>query len=827
MDNLSTAQWRRVKEIAAAAFDLEPAERTAYVARACAEDEDLRDEVSSLLESADAATPFFETPGGGASARLDATGSRLGPYRVIQELATGGMGTVYLAARDDGEFNQRVAIKIVRGGFASSVLLDRFRAERRILASLEHPNIARLLDGGATETGLPYVVMEFVEGEPIDRFCSRHQLPLRDRLTIFHQVCGAVQYAHQHLVIHRDIKAPNILVAADGTPKLLDFGIAKLLDPETGVERPTHTTMHVMTPESASPEQIRGTPVGVAADVYALGVLLYRLLTEQSPYRSALNRGVDLTRAVCEEPPDRPSAHASGLTIPADLDTIVLKALRKEPDRRYGSVEQLAQDIQRFLDGRPVLASPDSLRYRTRKFIGRHRVAVTGATALAVAIAGGVTATVWQARVANRERVHAQREFDAVRGLATAMLVELSPAVDKLPGSIAAREIIIRRGTEYLDTLAAEASGDDELRREVAQGYIHLAIVQGSTGMPNIGDQKAALQSLRKVVALLGPLVHRPAPAAQDRLYLASTLATLAQESTPAEGGPLLTEAHALLDTLSPAERSTPFALSIRQSVWASTANIQVARNDFEGARASRQQFLEAAEELLRQKPNSLDASRNLSIAYKNLGATLEMLNRRPEAVALYGKALDLDQRRVAADPAGRLWRLDLSFSYGAIGAALAADDDFEGARDRYEQAVALREQVVKEDPNEDFAKLSLARGYDRLAVISTQLGQAGPALEYSAKARAVYRERLRAHPERDNVWHDFTSTSLGSIDDLIALAPKSGRDGGRQIARAVGPMLDELQDVKDRWTRGGHAGDLPPSLTELRAYRARLVALR
>lgn len=826
MESLSPARWRRVKEIASAALDLDRAERTAYVARVCADDPDLRADVSSLLDSADAATPFFETPGGGAAPRLDATGSHLGPYRVIRELASGGMGTVYLAERDDGEFNQRVAIKIVRGGFASSLLLVRFRAERRILASLEHPNIARLLDGGATETGLPYVVMEFVEGEPIDRFCSRFQLALRDRLAIFQQVCGAVQYAHQHLVVHRDIKAPNILVTADGTPKLLDFGIAKLLDPATGVEQ-THTTMQVMTPESASPEQVRGKPVGVATDIYALGVLLYRLLTGDSPYRSALDRGVDLTHAVCEEPPDKPSAHASGVRVPVDVDMIVLKALRKEPDRRYGSVEQLSEDIQRFLDGRPVLASPDSLRYRVRKFIGRHRVSVSGATALTVAIAGGVTATVWQAGVANRERVHAQREFDAVRGLATAMLVELSPAVDKLPGSIAAREIIIRRGTEYLDALAAEASGDDALRREVARGYVHLATVQGGWGMPNIGDHETARRSLQKAAALLDPLAHRAAPAAEDRVQLAYTFASLVPGAPVAEQAKLLADAHALLDSLSPSERSQPSALSIRESVWASTSDLQLSRNDLEGARASQEQFVAAGEELWRQKPHSLDASRNLSIAYKRLGATLEMLNRRPEALTLYGKALDLDKQRVAADPGGRLWRLDLSFSYGAIGAALFAEGDSEGARRQYEQAVALREQVVTEDPNEDFAKQALARGYDRLALIWTTLGRADSALAFAAKARAIYRERLRAHPERENVWQEFTTTSLASVDELVGFAPKLGPAGRRQLALGVGSMLDEIQSVKERWARGGHAGDLPPSLEQVQASRARLAALR
>ena len=826
MDATSPDAWQRIKAIASAVLDLNETDRAGYIERVCGGDARLRDEVLSLVASAEAATPFFEIPGGGAAPGLYAAAQRLGPYRVIRELASGGMGTVYLAERDDGEFRQRVAIKIVRGGFGDAFLLERFRAERRILASLEHPNIARLLDGGTTDAGLPYVVMEFVEGEPIDLFCRQRELPLRERLAIFQKVCAAVQYAHQHLVIHRDIKPPNILVAADGTPKLLDFGIAKLLNADAG-EVNTHTIAQVMTPESASPEQVAGRPVGVPTDVYALGVLLYRLLTGESPYLAALGSGSDLTHAICEVPVDKPSAHASTLRIPGDVDMIVLKSLRKEPERRYASVEQLSNDVQRFLDGRPVLASPDSLRYRTSKFVGRHRVAVAAATTLAVAVAGGVATTIWQARIADRERRQAQREFDAVRGLATAMLVEVTPAVERLPGSTAVREIIIRRGTEYLDALAAEASADDALRREVALGYVRLSEVQGNAGLPNIGDREAARRSLLKAAAIIEPLARRPDSAAEDRLRLSSIFSRLAGGMPPQTATKLLNDAHALLDSLTPLEASNPAAIGIRQLVWDNTANLQIDQRDYAGASVSRQRFVEAAEELMRQTPMSPDASRNLALAYKTLGATLEMLKRRPEAVALYGKALDLDQRRVAADPSNRLWRLDLSFSYGSIGAALYAQDDVQGARAQYEKAVALREQVATEDPTEDFAKTSLARGDDRLSMIWARLGRADTALDYSARARTIYRARLDAHPERDYVWRELVNAELANIDDLLELAPNSPAGGRRQIAHRAGATLDDFENLKLQWARGKHRGELPPSDDQLRALRARLAALK
>jgi hypothetical protein len=335
-----------------------------------------------------------------------------------------------------------------------------------------------------------------VEGRPIDRFCADDGLSLRERLRIFVQVCAAVEYAHQHLVIHRDIKPGNILVTGDGTPKLLDFGIAKLLDSETGLERSTYTTMRVMTPESASPEQLEGKPVTVAADVYALGVLLYRLAAGRSPYGDTpALAGADLIRVVCERVPDRPGVHAP---VPPDVDMIVMKSLRKEPGRRYASVAQLSEDVRRFLDGRPVLASPDSFRYRAGKFVSRHRVGVSAAAALVVAITAGVAATVWQARVANRERARAERELSAVRRIAQSMLGEVDDAVSKLPGSTQAREILLRRGTEYLDALSAEAVGDDTLRREVSLGYLQLSRVQGSVTPQTLGDRAAAMKSLEK-----------------------------------------------------------------------------------------------------------------------------------------------------------------------------------------------------------------------------------------------------------------------------------------------------------------------------------------
>jgi eukaryotic-like serine/threonine-protein kinase len=828
MGHITPENWQRIKEVAAGALDLGGGARLTFVERACADDTALRAEVLSLLASTDAAAELFETPGGGgAGATLYAHGSRIGPYRIVRELGSGGMGSVYLAERDDGEFQQRVAIKIVRGGFANGFLLERFREERRILASLEHPNIARLLDGGTTDTGLPYVVIEFIEGEAIDRFCADKRLSLAERLALFQQVCAAVQYAHDHLVIHRDVKAPNILVANDGVPKLLDFGIAKLLTPDTDPASGGHTTVRVMTPESASPEQLQGKPVTVATDVYALGVLLYRLLTGESPYRGSMSGDVDLIRTVCEEMPDPPGARRPALSqrIPADVDMIVMKALRKEAERRYSSPGRMSDDIQRFLDGRTVLASPDSLRYRTGKFIGRHRVGVVAACAVAISLVGGVAMTIREARIAQRQRQKAEREFNAVRGFAQSMLGEMYDAVIKLPGSTPAREILLRHATGYLDALSPEAQGDDTLRREVAHGYSMLSDVQGTDGLPNIGNVEGSRASIAKAVALLEPLADPGRGLVADRLYVAKLMAELAQsDPTEAAVREHLDRARAIIDSLAPEQRSTPTAISIRQQVWNIVASKQTDAHDYAGAAGSQQRYLEAAEELASGRPYDPYENRNLSLGYKQMGALLEMLDRAPEAMPLYQKALALDQARVSKDPVNPLFQLDLSFSQASIGALLIAQD-FERGSSWIEQAVALREHVVTIDPANDFANTALARGYARLANIRGRQGDISAALDYTHRRIDIFRRRLDAHPERERLWRDYTGALLNAAQTLDELLAQPGTSAGvrRECVPKTSALLDQIVATEQRWAREKHAGDLPPTTDAIQQERTRL----
>ena len=504
--------WRVVEDLFFAAEELPAAERGAYLAHACAGDDALRARVEKLLAaSADVGDRLEQVVGAAALEEVaeapPQTLDRLGPYRVLRTLGEGGMGAVYLAERADGEFRQRVAIKVVKAGLDSPGLRRRFRHERQVLAQLEHPAIARLLDGGTTPDGAPYLVMEYVEGERIDGFCDRRQLPLPRRLELFAEVCAAVHHAHTHLVVHRDLKPSNILVSADGQGtgqvKLLDFGIAKLLDEDPSDAGLTVVGERILTPEYASPEQVRDEPITTAADVYVLGLLLYRLLTGRPAYEVTSGTGPDLVRSICEGVTERPSvalrrvlaerpdeaaaiAAARGTTAPrlvrlleGDLDAIVLKALRKEPQQRYGSAEQLALDLDRYRLGLPVEARRGGWRYRARRFVRRHRTAVVAAAAAVAALALGLVAERREAQRANREAQRANREAAAATRV-TDFLVGLFDVSD--PGeargrTITAREILDRGVAQIDRELADDPRTRARLTDTMARVYKELGLL--------------------------------------------------------------------------------------------------------------------------------------------------------------------------------------------------------------------------------------------------------------------------------------------------------------------------------------------------------------
>jgi tetratricopeptide (TPR) repeat protein len=497
---MSPERFRRMEALYDKAATLDTAERARFIEEQCGGDEELRGElVAAFGDGTNGLTTVVEAAAAGAAETEDKwTGRRVGPYRIVRPLGRGGMGAVYLAVRDDDEFHKEVAIKTLKFELEGGPSLSRFRHERQILANLEHPNIARLLDGGTTEQGTPYIVLEYVPGVPLTDWCEQQQLSIEQRLRLFRQVCDAVQYAHQHLIVHRDIKPSNILVTAEGVPKLLDFGIAKLLDSgsDTGEPAPTATATGamLMTPDYASPEQFLGGEISTATDLYSLGNVLYELLTGQRPYSFQNYDAVTIARAVCEEEIRPPSA-LGNRRLRGDLDLIVLKAMQKEPSRRYTSVVELSEDIRRHLEGLPITARPDTLVYRATKFIRRHWAGVAAAVAVVAALAVGLAVSLYEARIA-------QRRFAQVRELANTFLFQFYDQVTPLVGSVEVRKSIVDTARKYLDGLSQEAGGDKDLILELAQAYQRLGDVQGRPGVANLGQVDEARRSYQRAVDL-------------------------------------------------------------------------------------------------------------------------------------------------------------------------------------------------------------------------------------------------------------------------------------------------------------------------------------
>jgi len=546
-------RWQHIRERFLEAAERQGAERTACLDALKTSDPEAWHEVMSLLAAhadADAvldhvAADFVPQqalePGDDRWA-----GRRIGAYVIVALLGRGGMGEVYRARRADDQYQKEVAIKVVRAGFDTGDILERFRLERQILADLDHPNIARLLDGGATEDGLPFLVMELVDGERIDLYCDRERLSVLERLRLFQQVCAAVQFAHQRLVIHRDLKTGNMLVTREGVPKLLDFGVAKLL---RAADAATDTTLfRPLTPAYASPEQIRGESLTTASDVFSLGVILFELLTGCSPFGAQARSAQGMTQRVGSGEPRRASAAIQALltALPAsqpgagqvaaarsntpqrlqrqltgDLDAILMMAMRTEPERRYGSVQQLAEDIDRYLRGAAVVAHRGSWRYRFGKFVRRNKAAVGGVSGAVLALAVGLILTAYQAHVARSERHRADARFEDTRKLANALIFDVNNAMADTPGNTAARKILLDRAVQYLDKLSQDAAGNTNLQRELAWGYQKLAAVQGNTQESNVGEISAADRSLHKAIALFESVFRANPGSVADGLNLA------------------------------------------------------------------------------------------------------------------------------------------------------------------------------------------------------------------------------------------------------------------------------------------------------------------
>jgi serine/threonine-protein kinase len=512
---MDPARFQRLQSLFAAAREASDGERESVLQAQAGDDAGLIADVRALLR-ADAASGPMEALGAHfqpvAQVLEPARPARIGAYQIVRELGRGGMGVVYLADRADGEFRQRVAIKLIPSADATDPLHQRFLAERQILAALTHPNIARLLDGGVTDEGRPYLVMEYIDGVPITTYCETHRLDIPARLRLFMEVCAAVHHAHQNLIVHRDLKPTNILVTADGHAHLLDFGIAKLINPAFGAPAPvTRADARLMTPEYASPEQVRAESLTTASDIYSLGVLLYELLCGRGPYRLTSGSPVELATAICEQDPDPPSVRQANLR-DADLDSIVLMAMRKEPARRYRAADMLREDLERYLNGQPVLAHRDSRRYRFQKFLRRHRVEAAAVAMVAISLVAGLSVSLWQGRRAAVERDRAAQALAEATGITNFLMdmFQTGTPGEATPAQLSALDLL-RRGAARADELSGQPVVQARLLDVVGQLWF------------NLGQYEEAQRRLEQAVA-----IRRSAPG-NSSLDLASSLIHLAR----------------------------------------------------------------------------------------------------------------------------------------------------------------------------------------------------------------------------------------------------------------------------------------------------------
>ena len=758
---MNAKRWQQIKPLLDHAIALDPASRSSYLDYECGPDTELRSELESLLAShQQAGTGFLREPAmnawsTAAVGTAPARDRRIGPYQLLEEIGHGGMGEVYRATRADGQYKKEVAIKFVRGGFASSFLLERFRTERQILASLDHPNIARLLDGGTTDDGVPYLVMDLIAGVSIDRYCNDHRLSVIERLQLFRQVCEGVQYAHQRLVIHRDIKPGNILVTAEGIPRLLDFGIAKLLDPSAHAE----TTMaRPMTPEYASPEQIRGEHITTATDVYSLGVVLYELLTGQSPYPKAHATSQETARAICEFEPAKPSTAVRlrkgeldtvsppeklAKQLRGDVDNIVLMALRKEPERRYASAQQFAEDIRRNLESLPIAARKDSARYRAGKFVVRHKPGVAAAIAVVLTLIAGMVITTREARIA-------ERHFNDVRGLTNSLIFDVHDSIKELPGSTPARKLIVDRALQYLNLLAQESAGDLSLQRELAVAYEKVGEVQGDYLENNLGDSEGTLASYQKALAIRKQ-IDAKSKDWNDHLALAQEYRLVAHQlwangdphgaRGPIESAIAISE---VLNKLHPNDAKVLYELSFEHEVSA--------RMGYPGDILARQKTLQdyrralAIDEIaLKLNPEDLPTLHGYSVNLESVANLVESSDPI-EALKSYQKGLEINQKLAHLSPNVR-YRRSVAISHGEIASVYDDLGQYSAALKNNLKDLEIYQDLIHADAKNVLLQQGLAITYLNTSMSAERAGNLPLALDYSSRGLEIMKSLLSSTP--------------------------------------------------------------------------------
>ena len=839
---MTPERWQEIKEILATALDLAPAERSVYLDRIYAADSSLRSDIEPLVSSEKRLRHGFlgEADRAVAARTLAApevswVGKRVGPFKVVEQIGAGGMGQVYRAFRADDVYRKEVALKFVRAAQYDSSIFIRFKNERQILASLDHPNLAKLLDGGTTEEGTPYLVMELIDGQPITEYCAGHSLSVRDRLQLFLQVCAGVHYAHQHLVIHRDIKPQNILVTPEGVPKLLDFGIAKILeaDPAESLPDPTLTGFRALTPRYASPEQIRGEAMTTATDVYSLGVVLYELLTSTSPYDLANISTQELALAICEKEIQKPSVAISRRPrtdaasadvnfdklrkqLTGDIDNIALMSLRKEPTRRYASVKDFAEDIRRHLENVPVIARNDTVWYRASKFVARHKGGVAAGVAFALVLIAGIIITTQQMRVA-------KRRFNDVRELANSLIFDVHDSVKDLPGSTPSRKLIVDRALKYLNVLAQESAGDVGLQRELASAYERVGSVQGDYLENNLGDFEGTLASYKKALELRKE-ISASSKDWNDRLALAQDYRLVAHQLW-ANGDPRGARA--------PIERAIAITEAINQE---QPNNLKIlhelgfehqvsGRIGYLGDPAADQKMIEdyrralaVDESALKLQPDDISTLHAYSTDLNDIAGMFEGFDPR-QALNDYQKALEINQRLTQLTPDVR-YRRSVAISYGLLASVNDDLGDYARAVENNMKDLAIYQELVTADPKNALLRQGLAITYMNTAASCARAEKIPLALEYSKRGLEMMRGLASSGPK--NAFQQGIFAAMFVVRGIILTtarepeAAKTTIEQGRAIyeslftAGSMNHVNAAAADVKlaQALAAGGHDAD-------------------
>jgi eukaryotic-like serine/threonine-protein kinase len=851
-------RWRQIEAVFAEAVELPEAESRIYLDKVCATDTELRREVELLLESDRRAQQPDGSPVGQAIGQAAAAfavqmqrdfsasqiGRRIGPYEIVREIGRGGMGSVYQAVRIDEQYIRSVAIKFIAHGMDTSDALARFRTERQILATLQHPNIASLLDGGTTTDGQPYIVMEYIEGEPLLEYCEARNLGIHDRIRLFCDLCSAVHHAHQTLVIHRDIKPANVLVTEQGVPKLLDFGIAKLMAPELVAHgaRTTKTLMRRMTPQYASPEQIRGDILTTATDIYSLGVLLYELLTQSSPYRITGHTSQEVERLVCNSEPIRLSAAVHSdprlrRQLAGDLENIAAMALRKEPQRRYSSVQQFAVDLERYLAGMPVSAREDTMFYLATKLVRRNLLASAAFALLALSIAGGWFATY-------REAKRTEARFQELRKLANVVLFDFHKSIEHLPGSTPARELLVRTALEYLNKLSADSSQDLSLQWELSQAYEQVGDVQGDPSGPNLGQFREALESYSRSLQLVAPLGEKNrdyttlsciawlhfkcgdlelrtagiAAAVESYMRGVKVAQRIGTELHDARVDGLLLNGYMRLATaktrMSAAKEALPYAemaleaadRSARASGATGTpdmartrllvGNLLWLQGDLQTAWDRYQEAVGWLEQLVDKDPENRSHAEQLEEAYRRSGdlqgnPSYFHFGDLDKAKFYHRKALRIAEHLATRDPKDAMARSQLSVALRRMGAVQRTTEPVQ-AVELYREALEHLRSLLERAPGDlnyqrDFANTELG-----LAASLKNAGRPKLALEAAMTAIATQRKVLSHRPDRLVIREDLFDSMATLAEIRLAMRDSEGALAAYREAQKI---AEELYD--------------------------------